>query len=89
MNLCDKQHRYASALECLPHNQGGEARHKCSGCAFEAGLLDGLNQATKIDPAVDNRVLYSQAGTGRHKDIYTAYELGYLQGTELFNGKNK
>ena len=81
-DICQKTHRYAEIFETLPENQGGLGRHKCPGCAYEKGFLDGLNGIEKSDPEKDPKLLYSQAGTVRHKDVRAAYDLGYKRGAE-------
>ena len=76
--ICNKNHRYAQILESLPDDQSGSGRHKCAGCAYEQGLIDGLNNNPMnldYDSLGD-----SQAGAARHKDVYEAYKLGYQKG---------
>ncbi len=76
--ICYKNHRYAPILDTLPDDQSGNGRHKCAGCAYEQGLIDGLNNHPK---SLDyDALLDSQAGYGRHKNVYEAYELGYQNG---------
>ena len=31
MSTCNKNHRYEEKFNSLPHDQGGDGRHKCSG----------------------------------------------------------
>lgn len=81
--ICNKNHRYAPILESLPDDQSGSGRHKCAGCAFEQGVLDGLNNnPMNLDYESLND---SQAGSGRHKDVYEAYKLGYQKGSAVRN----
>lgn len=80
MSVCNKNHRYNSAFEQLPHDQGGDGRHKCAGCAYEIGYTDGFNDNSK--QKIENLDLpFSQAGTVRHKDTQSAYDLGYTKGS--------
>lgn len=75
---CNKGHRHNPSFNLLPENQGGFGRHKCTGCAFEKGFIDGFNNNK---PYLDENTLpFSQAGTGRHKDVQTAYINGYQLG---------
>ncbi|MDR1252630.1 MAG: hypothetical protein LBK62_10780 [Treponema sp.] len=81
---CSKKHRYLPQWENLPVAQDDVKgdRHKCPGCAYEAGLKDALtgNPHSKTLPA---DIPDSQAGTGRHKDAYQAYTEGYNYGLEI------
>ena len=44
--ICQRNHRYDVAFENLPHDQGGDGRHKCAGCAYEKGFeITGLEEA--------------------------------------------
>lgn len=79
--ICNKDHRYDPAFESLPDDQGGIGRHKCAGCAYEEGYLDGYNRKEQLDINLD-ALPYSQAGTVRHKSPHAAYALGYLRGVE-------
>ncbi len=78
---CNKGHRNAPILESLPDSQSGIGRHKCAGCAYEQGVIDGLNNALKRLDC--NTLNDSQAGSGRHKDVFEAYELGYAKGQKI------
>lgn len=81
MAICNKEHRYLDEFAKLPDEQGGQGRHLCAGCAYEEGLLDGLNnRPKKID---FSNLDESQAGTVRHKSVEAAYDLGYNSGTVL------
>lgn len=77
---CDKEHRYLreyASLSEAQDNQYGD-RHICAGCAYEAGIRDGLDGNP---PKTDLSYLpYSQAGTVRHKDAKQAYDAGYDEG---------
>lgn len=44
----NRDHRYWDGFNSLPHDQGGYGRHKCAGCAYEAGYKSGLNREEKI-----------------------------------------
>jgi len=77
--ICDREHRYATAFNALPDDQGGNGRHKCAGCAYEKGIKEGkaLNNIITVDlDELDD----SQAGTVRHKSPHAAFALGYLDG---------
>lgn len=85
--ICRKNHRYADVLSTLPLSQNSEmGRHRCAGCAYEAGLRDGLNN--KKHSLDDLDLPYSQAGTGRHRSAQAAYELGWKKGFKDFNNDN-
>ena len=73
--ICKLSHRYDYLLSSLPDDQGGGGRHKCAGCALEAGMEDSrLGLPKRQDFSSLNE---SQAGTGRHKSVKDAYDLGY------------
>lgn len=80
MGYCTKNHRYLAEYSSLPDsqdNQNGD-RHIWAGCAYEAGLDDGLHNRS---PRTDLSDLpYSQAGTVRHKGAMEAYKMGYAEG---------
>lgn len=83
---CQKDHRYKQMFLQLPEDQGGYGRHKCAGCAYEAGLADGLARKEKVDLNLDS-LPESQAGTVRHKSPHAAWALGYLNGVrESYEG---
>jgi hypothetical protein len=42
MPICKQAHRYNSIFISLPHDQGGDGRHKCCGCAYDQGYRAGL-----------------------------------------------
>ena len=52
---CRRDHsRIASILEELPTDQGGRWRHKCAGCAYEAGYEAGYNHESQdIDEVLE------------------------------------
>lgn len=78
--ICNKDHRYLEEYESLPDaqdNQNGD-RHICAGCAYEAGMRDGMDGKPQRTDLSD--LPYSQAGTVRHKDAYEAYKKGYAYG---------
>ena len=79
MNECQENHRYEDIFEPLPQDQGGVARHKCAGCAYNKGFEDGLDRKEQLDLSLDN-LPGSQAGTVRHRSPHAAYALGYLNG---------
>ena len=79
--ICKKGHRYDARFENLPEDQGGAGRHRCAGCAYERGYVDGLNREEKMDLDLDS-LPESQAGAVRHKSPHAAYALGYLAGIE-------
>lgn len=76
---CDRPHRYDEMFEALPIDQGGRGRHRCAGCAYEAGFEAGreLREAFVLD--LDG-LPRSQGGTVRHKSPHAAFALGYLHG---------
>ncbi len=77
--MCNKDHRYEHTFLILPFDQGGAGRHKCAGCAYEAGLAAGIERRENV--GVDLAALeVSQAGTVRHKSPHAAWALGYLHG---------
>lgn len=79
MTICKQSHRYNTLFISLPHDQGGEGRHKCCGCAYDQGYRAGL--ARTGQPWVDLTALpYSQAGTVRHKSPQAAFADGYRDG---------
>lgn len=78
---CDKPHRYGKHFVNLPDDQGGAGRHKCCGCAYDRGLLDGERRLEKLDIDL-NTLPDSQAGTVRHKSPHAAYALGYYDGVK-------
>lgn len=86
MTICDKNHRYAEILRDVEYSQSYEdGRHRCAGCAYEIGILDGLNN---IKRNIEELALpYSQAGTGRHKSPVHAYELGWIEGQKAYKMK--
>lgn len=78
--ICNKNHRYLLEYTSLPDAQDNQSggRHICAGCAFEAGMRDGLDGKER---RTDLSFLpYSQAGTVRHKDAKVAYDAGYELG---------
>lgn len=79
--ICTKDHRYHRGHEDLPHDQGGAGRHRCAGCAYEAGLAAGSIRLEQVDLDLD-ALPVSQAGTVRHKSPHAAWALGYLHGVE-------
>jgi len=87
MPLCTKDHRHLPKFDLLPHDQGGRGRHKCAGCAYEKGLLDGFDLKEKIDLDL-NSLKTSQAGTVRHKSPHAAYAQGYLDGVRKAYGND-
>jgi hypothetical protein len=79
---CQKPHRDSPEFESLPTDQGGKGRHKCAGCAYDAGLGSGLNLEESVELKLDN-LRESQAGTVRHKSPHAAWAKGYLDGVAL------
>lgn len=77
--MCKKEHRYESVFLGLPVDQGGAGRHRCAGCAYEAGLAAGVERKENV--GVDLSTLdESQAGTVRHRSPHAAWALGYMHG---------
>lgn len=81
MTICKKEHRYWNGLDSLPYDQGGFGRHKCAGCAYDAGYNAGLKRHEKININLDELPI-SQAGTTRHKSPHAAFAEGYRAGIE-------
>lgn len=77
--ICQKDHRRNNEFALLPNDQGGDGRHKCAGCAYEAGLETGRWLQTFLNINFDD-LDESQAGTVRHKSPHAAFALGYLRG---------
>jgi hypothetical protein len=76
--ICKLEHRYRPEFVELQDDQSYPPRHKCCGCAYEQGLIDG--EAGKArNPQIDSWPV-SQAGTVRHKSALEAYQLGYEKG---------
>ena len=83
MEICKKDHRYFERHLNLPEsqdNQNGD-RHICAGCAYEEGIIDGINRNPRKTDF--SHLPFSQAGTVRHKGAKEAYELGYAQGVKI------
>ncbi len=83
MAICNRKHRFLPEYEALPYaqdNQNG-GRHICAGCAFEAGVQDGMAGRPLRTDLSD--LPYSQAGTVRHKDAYEAYQAGHAYGKKI------
>lgn len=79
MSICKQSHRYNTLFISLPHDQGGEGRHKCCGCAYDQGYQAGLTRTGQL--WVDLATLPdSQAGTVRHKSPQAAFADGYRDG---------
>jgi len=78
---CNKQHRYDEKFKDLPYSQDNQhnARHRCTGCAYEEGIKDAINKKP-MAKVLSSHIPESQAGAGRHKDAYEAYILGYKDG---------
>lgn len=81
MAICEFDHRHLPKFNGLPDDQSMGARHKCCGCAYEQGLLDG-HRGNPANPNPANW-LESQAGDQRHKSANDAYQLGYNAGRNL------
>ncbi len=79
--ICKKDHRYRSEFESLCDDQSNPPRHKCCGCAYEQGLIDG-EAGQRSEPKIDSWPI-SQAGTVRHKSALEAYNLGYQKGSTI------
>lgn len=79
MAICTRDHRYDPAFAGLPHDQGGDGRHHCAGCAYDAGFEAGLvlRERVNIDLA---HLDQSQAGDVRHRSPHAAWALGYVAG---------
>jgi len=78
---CKKNHRYDDTFSELPTDQGGDGRHVCAGCAYEAGKVSGAKREESMILAF-NALPTSQAGAVRHKSPHAAWALGYLHGVQ-------
>lgn len=77
---CQKEHRYYSDFESLPHDQSQfNGRHKCAGCAYDEGYFLGIERQSFISVDFDS-LPDSQAGTVRHRSVQAAFAKGYLDG---------
>lgn len=79
--ICQKDHRYRAEFDALQDDQSNPPRHKCCGCAYEQGLIDG--EAGKAQNPQVNSWPKSQAGTVRHKNPIEAYQLGHAKGASI------
>ena len=79
MTECEKDHRYWPTFESLPHDQSGEGRHGCAGCAYELGYAQGVARKETISIELE-KLPRSQAGTVRHKSPHAGWAMGYLDG---------
>ena len=87
MAVCRKIHRDWPLFESLPIDQGGSGRHKCAGCAYEAGQVAGRTREEELTLGLD-ALPESQAGSVRHKSPHAAFALGYLEGVrESYEGE--
>lgn len=76
---CRRDHRHDPRFEGLPDDQGGVGRHRCAGCAYDKGYVDGLQRSEDVQLGLDE-LPESQAGTVRHKSPHAAWAMGYLDG---------
>lgn len=79
ITICDNDHRHDNKFNPLPHDQGGAGRHRCAGCAYDAGYQAGLQRLENLILDLDE-LPESQAGTVRHKSPHAAYAQGYYDG---------
>jgi hypothetical protein len=83
--VCDKNHRHDTKFNSLALDQGGAGRHRCAGCAYEAGYQAGLQRHETLVLDLD-QLPKSQAGAVRHKSPHAAYAQGYYDGvTDSYN----
>ena len=87
MPICNETHRYDQVLSNLPDDQGGRGRHKCAGCAYDAGYSAAVNRQEDININLDE-LPKNQGGLGRHKSPHAAFAKGYLAGVEKSYEKN-
>jgi len=78
-SVCDRDHGNWWEPELLPSDQGGDARHKCAGCAFERGLRLGRARAQSFEMDLQS-LPRSQAGAARHWSPQDAFALGFYRG---------
>ena len=76
---CTETHRYDQIFLELPEDQGGDGRHKCCGCAYDAGFSAGRLREEHTHVNLEE-LPRSQAGAVRHKSPHAAWALGYLNG---------
>lgn len=76
---CQLDHRYDDRFSTLPDDQGRAGRHRCAGCAYEAGRASGRAMQENVRLELDALPM-SQAGTVRHKSPHAAWALGYQDG---------
>lgn len=81
MAYTKKHSEIQQIMSNLPYSQGGNGRHKCAACAYEAGRMAGYNLklSLSIDEVIDN-LEDSQAGEQRHKSPLAAFARGYYDG---------
>ena len=77
--MCNSNHRYQKMFVDLPHDQGGAGRHRCAGCAYDAGFRAGFDRSENVGVVLCS-LPESQAGTVRHRSPHAAWALGYLHG---------
>jgi hypothetical protein len=78
-SICDNNHRDDPKFNALPDDQGGAGRHRCAGCAYDAGYQAGLQRQENLILDLDE-LPKSQASTVRHKSPHAAYAQGYYDG---------
>ena len=78
--ICKKAHRHDPFFEPLPEDQCDPARHRCDGCAYEAGYNQGKRGERRIFSP--ENLPFSQAGYVRHRAAEEAFELGYSAGEQ-------
>lgn len=76
---CREDHRHEKVFRQLPYDQGGHGRHRCAGCAYDAGFKAGSGRKERVNLDLDS-LPRSQAGEVRHKSPHAAWALGYLDG---------
>lgn len=79
MPTCENDHRHDPKFKDLPRDQGGAGRHRCCGCAYDAGYKEGLTRSENLLLDLDS-LDESQAGVVRHKSPHAAYAMGYYDG---------
>ena len=85
MDTCQRPHRDDPYFSKFPKDQGDFGRHKCAGCAYEAGYQAGYAKQAKIDiEKAIGAIQKSQASEVRHISPMAAYAQGYANGLMQF-----
>ncbi|PKH04268.1 hypothetical protein CXF72_02025 [Psychromonas sp. MB-3u-54] len=83
MPICLNAHRNDPKFNLLPIDQGGHGRHRCCGCAYDAGFKAGIVRSENLILDLDS-LPESQAGVVRHKSPHAAFAQGYYDGVASY-----